>query len=431
MKIKNKIVSVLMATCLMFSSFGIGTSFADSSKVVTIGVNNTAEQKQTILNYFGVKESEVQIVTVNNKEERAYLGKVATEEQLGTKTYSCAYVEPTKEGSGINVKTANITWVTSSMVATTLSTAGLTGANCVIAAVFPVSGTGALTGVMKAFENATGETLDEDKKELASEELITTGDLGDKIGQDKATGIINDVKADIIKNNTSDKTQIANTINNITNNYNVTLTDAQVDKIIALMQKIAAQNYDYNEMKATLNNVSDVVQDNLKESGENIGNSGILSSIGSFFSSIGNWFSNLFSSSEDLGILGETNDSMLGSDSIIDATNKAAENLPSKEEAQSFFTKIVNWFKSLFSSDNSNNSSDDLNKNNGSTMMNPDSSDSNNDNTNNSDSNTNTDSNNDSNSDSNVNQNTDNNSSNENTLNPELQTDTEHFDTNQ
>lgn len=284
---------------------------------------------------------------------------------------------------------------------------------------------------MKAFENATGETLDEDKKELASEELITTGDLGDDIGQDKATGIINDVKADIIKNNTSDKTQIANTINNITNNYNVTLTDAQVDKIIALMQKIAAQNYDYNEMKATLNNVSDVVQDNLKESGENIGNSGILSSIGSFFSSIGNWFSNLFSSSEDLGILGETNDSMLGSDSIIDATNKAAENLPSKEEAQGFFTKIVNWFKSLFSSDNSNNSSDDLNKNNGSTMMNPDSSDSNNDNTNNSDSNTNTDSNNDSNSDSNVNQNTDNNSSNENTLNPEVQTDTEHFDTNQ
>ena len=431
MKIKNKIVSVLMATCLVFSSFGFSRSFADSSKVVTIGVNNTAEQRQTILNYFGVKENEVEIVTVNNQEERAYLGKVATEEQLGRKTYSCAYVEPTTEGRGINVKTANITWVTSSMVATTLSTAGLTGANCVIAAVFPVSGTGALTGVMKAFENATGKNLDEDKKELASEELITTGDLGDDIGQDKATGIINDVKADIIKNNTSDKTQIANTINNITNNYNVQLTDAQVDKIVALMEKIAAQHYDYNEMKATLNNVSDVVKDNLKDAGEDLNNSGILDSIGSFFSGIGDWFSNLFSSSKDLGILGDTNDSMLGKDSIIDATDKAAENLPSKEEAQSFFTKIVNWFKSLFSSDNSNNSSDDLNKNNGSTMMNPDSSDSNNDNTNNSDSNTNTDSNNDSNSDSNVNQNTDNNSSNENTLNPEVQTDTEHFDTNQ
>lgn len=420
MKIRNKIVSVVMATCLVFSSFGISKSFADSSKVVTIGINNTAEQKQTILNYFGVKENEVKIITVNNQEERAYLGKIATEEQLGTKTYSCAYVEPTTEGSGINVKTANITWVTSSMVATTLSTAGLTGANCVIAAVFPVSGTGALTGVMKAFESATGETLDENKKELASEELITTGDLGDDIGQDKATGIINDVKADIIKNNTSDTTQIADTINNITNNYNVKLTDAQIDKIIALMEKIAAQHYDYNEMKSTLNNVSDVVQDNLKDAGESLNTSGILDSIGSFFGDIGNWFSNLFSSSDDLGILGDTNDSMLGSDSIIDATNKAAENLPSKEEAQGFFTKIINWLSNLFSSDNSDGELDNNStQNDNSTMSNTDNSNLNN-NDNNSDLN-------------NTNDNTtlDNtNTSSDNTLNPEVETDSQHFDTN-
>ena len=381
MKIKNKIISVLMASALALSSFGMNTAFADSSKVVTIGVNNTAEQRQKILNYFGVKEDEVQIITVNNQEERAYLGDVATEEQLGTKTYSCAYVEPTTEGSGINVKTANITWVTSSMVATTLSTAGLTGANCVIAAVFPVSGTGALTGVMKAFENATGEKLDEDKKELASEELITTGDLGDEIGQDKATGIINDVKADIIKNNTHDTTQIAETINNITNNYNVTLSEEQINRIIALMEKIAAQNYDYNEMKSTLNNVSDVVSDNLKEAGENINTSGILDSIGSIFSGIGDWFSGLFSGSEDLGILGETDDSMLDSQAIIDATNKAAENLPSKEEAQGFFDKIMAWLSGLF------DSSDDSNENSGS-------------------------------------------DSSGDTLNPEIETDTEHFDSN-
>ena len=36
------------------------------------------------------------------------------------------------------------------------------------------------------------------------------------------------------------------------------------------MEKIAAQNYDYNSMKETLNNVSDVVQDNLKEAVETI-----------------------------------------------------------------------------------------------------------------------------------------------------------------
>ena len=358
MNFKKKVSSLLICMTLVASSFA--PSFADGARVVTLGVNNTAEQKQKILNYFGVKENEVVILEVNNQEERQYLGKVATEAQLGTKTYSCAYVEPTNNGSGINVKTANITWVTSSMVASTLSTAGMTDANCVIASTFPVSGTGALTGVMKAFEDATGEKLDESKKELASEELITTGDLGDKIGQDKATGVVNDVKIEVIKNGTSDTTQIADIINNVTNNYNITLTDAQVKQITDLMEKIAAQNYDYNSMKDTLNNVSDVVKDNLKEAGESVEGSGILDSIGDFFSSIGKWFSNLFGSNKDLGILGETNDNMLGGDAIINATDKAAENLPSSEEVEGFFQKIINWFKDLFNGNDSQNTDENL-----------------------------------------------------------------------
>ena len=360
MKFKKKVSSLLVAMTIAASS--IIPSFADGARVVTIGVNNTTEQRQKILNYFGVNENEVVVLEVNNKEEREYLGGIATEAQLGTKTYSCAYVEPTNSG-GINVKTANITWVTSSMVASTLSTAGMTNANCVIAAVFPVSGTGALTGVMKAFEDASGEKLDEDKKELASEELIITGDLGDEIGQDKATGVVNDVKAEVIKNGTSDVTQIADIINNVTNNYNVTLTDAQVKQITDLMEKIAAQNYDYSSMKQTLNNVSDVVKDNLQEAGEDVGGSGILDSIGDFFSSIGNWFSNLFGGDNDLGILGETKDDILGSDAVINATDKAAENLPSSEEVEGFFQKIINWFTDLFNndSDNNDNSNNDVN----------------------------------------------------------------------
>lgn len=362
MKFKKKVSSLLVAMTIIASS--IVPSFADGTRVVTIGVNNTTEQRQKIFSYFGVKENEVQVLEVNNKEEREYLGGVATEAQLGTKTYSCSYVEPTNSG-GINVKTANITWVTSSMVASTLSTAGMTNANAVIAAVFPVSGTGALTGVMKAFEDASGKKLDEDKKELASEELITTGDLGDKIGQDKATGVVNDIKTEVIKNGTSDATQIADIINNVTNNYNVTLTDAQIKQITDLMEKIASQKYDYNSMKQTLNNVSDVVQDNLKEAGEKVGDSGIMDSVGGLFSSIGDWFSNLFGGSKDLGILGETKDDMLGSNAVINATDKAAENLPSSEEVEGFFQKIINWFSNLFNNESDkNNNSEDVNKDN-------------------------------------------------------------------
>lgn len=349
---KKRFITLSLTAVLSLSSLGL--VFADGARVVTLGSNLTQAQKDTMLKYFGVNKDEVVILEVNNQEERKYLQGVASEAQLGKKTYSCAYVEPTKSGSGINVKTANITWATPAMVATTLSTAGLTDADVVIAANFPVSGTGALTGIMKAFEDATGKLLEEDKKELASEELITTGDLGDDIGQDKATGIVNDVKTEIIKNNTKDTVQIAETINNVVNNYNVTLTDEQIAKLEGLMEKISKQDYDYSEMKNALESVSNVVNENLSAIGENV-NTGFFDGIKNFFTGIGDWFKGLFSGESDgSSILDNTNDSLLGENAQIDATDKSTINLPSSEQVEGFFAKIWHWFTGLFNNDSNN-----------------------------------------------------------------------------
>lgn len=350
MKLKQKFTALALCCAIILST--VTVAFADGVRVVTLGANLSEEQKETMLKYFGVNKNEVMILEVNNQEERKYLEGIATEAQLGTKTFSCAYVEPTKTGNGINVKTANITWATSSMVASILATAGMENANVIAAAPFPVSGTGMLTGIMKAFEDATGKPLDEEKKEIASEELVTTGDLGEEIGQDKATGIINDVKTEIIKNDTQDTVQIAETIVNVTNNYNVTLTPEQQKQIEALMVKIAAQDYDYKAIKDTLSNVSDNVATNLESLGESIKNSGILDTIKGWFESIGDWFTGLFDNSENnLGILENTNDELLGENAKIDATDDKAINLPTSEEVEGFFTKIWNWFTGLFNSD--------------------------------------------------------------------------------
>lgn len=358
MVLKKKFISSIV--CLSLILGNITCAFADSSKVVTIGADLSDTQKQTVLDYFGVKKDEAVILEVNNLEERKYLQGIASEAQLGTKTFSCAYVEPAKKGNGINVKTANLTYVTSSMIASTLATCGVEDANVI--AMTPlsggVSGTGALTGVMKAFEDATGKELSEDKKELASKELITTSDLGDEIGQDEAAGLINDIKADVIKNGTKDTNQIAETINNVTNNYNITLTPSQEKQISDLMTKISEQDYDYNSLKNTFKNVSDAVDKNLQEAGININRSE------GFFSSIGNWFKDLFSGSKDLGILENTNDTVLGDDVKVDATDKdAIKNIISDN---GFWEKIKNWFSGLFNSssdkteeDSSNNSNSD------------------------------------------------------------------------
>ena len=369
MGLKKRISALLICSSIVLGS--ITPAYADGANVVTLGTNLSAEQKQMVLNYFGVKENEVVILEVNNQEERKYLEGVATEAQLGTRTYSCAYVQPTSKGNGLNVKTVNLTYVTSSMIASTLTTCGITDANVI--AMTPlsggVSGTGALTGIMKAFEDATGKPLDEEKKEIASEELVITGDLGENIGQDKATGVINDIKTEIIKNNTQDNIQIADTINNITNNYNVTLTPEQQEKLENLMTKVSEQDYDYKEMKDALNSVKDVVNEKLNSIGEKVPTT-LINSVKQWFTGIGDWFANLFNKeSKDLGILETTNDDLLGENAKIDATDNAAINQTSTEKEQGFFEKIWNWVTNLFSSnDNTTDSTSENPKSNNNTF---------------------------------------------------------------
>lgn len=82
---------------------------------------------------------------------------------------NCSYVEPT--GSfAVFKQRYNLTFVTSSMIASTLLTSGVENCNVVAASPIEVSGTGALTGIMMAYESASGEKLSEDQKAAATED---------------------------------------------------------------------------------------------------------------------------------------------------------------------------------------------------------------------------------------------------------------------
>ena len=229
-------------------------AMADSRRVVTLGADLTQDQQNTMMKYFGVSADTVDIIYINNNDEREHLGSYVPLEQIGTKTFSCALVAPTTKG-GIQVKTANLSWVTCNMIASTLSTSGVTNCQVVAASPFEVSGTGALTGVIMAYETASDVTLDEEKKDLANEELVTTGNLADTVGQSKATAVINETKMQVIENNVTDIGEIDNIVNNVSNNYDVTMSQDQSDEIAALMQKIAQQDYDITQLKATLERV--------------------------------------------------------------------------------------------------------------------------------------------------------------------------------
>ncbi|GAA0101465.1 DUF1002 domain-containing protein [Paraclostridium bifermentans] len=362
MKMLKKVsVGALCALAISGNLF-ITNVFADAREVVTIGANLTPQQKEQMLTYFGIKDGQAEVVEVNNQEERKYLEGKIPDAQIGHQTLSCAFVQPTEGGKGINVKTANLTFVTSSMIASTLATAGVTDANVIAAAPFKVSGTGALTGVMKAFEDATGKPLSEEKKELATDELVVTGDIAknEGVGQDKANAAVNEIKTQIIKDGTKDTNQIANTINNVTNNYNINLNDTQKQDLQKLMEGVSKQGYDYKDMKDALNNINKTLDDKLTEMGAI--NQG-------FFDKVGNWFSNLGQSitgafnKPELGILENTNDAQLGAGAVVDSTDKEAVKVATDEngkiltgekaeqavkDGMGFFEKVVDWFKGLF-----------------------------------------------------------------------------------
>lgn len=252
MKKRNMIAALLCSACLVAGS--VNPVFADATKVVTLGADLSDAQKQTMVKYFNVSADQVQILTVTNQDEHNHLDNIAPQEQIGSHTLSCAYVKPTQSG-GIKVRTANLNWVTGNMIATSLSTSGVKNCEVIAACPMEVSGTGALTGIQMAYEKASGEKLDATKTKLANQEIVTTGELADKVGKDQATTVVNQSKMDVIQNDVQNADEIQNIVINVANQNNISVSQDDIDKIVSLLQQIAQQGYNYDDVKQTLEQV--------------------------------------------------------------------------------------------------------------------------------------------------------------------------------
>lgn len=335
----KRILPLSLALILASASLPV-TALADSAKVVTLGANLSDEQKASMYKYFGTSADQVETIEVTNTDERKYMEGIATESQIGTRTYSCSYVEPTDSG-GIQVKVANLTFVTSSMIASTLLTSGVENCNVVAGSPIEVSGTGALTGIMMAYEKASGKELPEDQKETATQELVTTGDLAQDLGQDKASDLMNDVKESVIEDKLTDPDDIKDAVNDAADKQGVTLTDDQVAKITELMESISKYDYDVKALKKTLDNLD--------------GKSG------GFFSNLWTKIKGVFGGNDsDGGIINNTDDAALGNNAVIDSTldevKGKVNDTVNKAKDEGLWDKIVGFFKDLFGSSDSDSS---------------------------------------------------------------------------
>lgn len=262
------------------------TALASAQEVVSLGADLSPQQEQELLDLFGVNKSDVKIVKVTNQEMRQYLSDVVPEKQLGTTAYSSAHITLAPRGEGISVKTYNIAWVTKEMYANVMVTAGIEDADVVVTAPFQVSGASALTGITKAFEKASGKKLDEDAKKTANEELVVTIDLGEEIGQEQAADFMRDVKEEVVKKRIKNPDDIIEVIKRIADEHNIELTDAQIQRIMELMQKISRLDLNLNKISKQLENINKSVDDIKKAVKDN---QGILEKIANSLQNFFNW----------------------------------------------------------------------------------------------------------------------------------------------
>ncbi|MHB0979639.1 MAG: DUF1002 domain-containing protein [Thermoleophilia bacterium] len=230
-----------------------GPARADATEVVTLGADLSDSQRQEMLDLFGVDPDAIPVLTVTNGEEREYLQGVISDAQIGTKAISSVFVRIKDDGSGIAVQTRNITYITEQTYANALVTAGISDADIYAAAPFSVSGTAALTGVFKAFEEATGTSIPEAAKEVATQELVDTAEVGDEVGDKEAIAeLVRQAKEEIVKRGLDDEASIREVLVRISGQLDLRLTDDQLDRLSKLLVDVQKLDLDLDKIQSQL-----------------------------------------------------------------------------------------------------------------------------------------------------------------------------------
>ena len=253
----KKIFSLLLALLLVAGMAVPAYADVNQSRAV-IGADLSDEQVEAVYGMFGIRRGDAIELKMTNAEERTYLEGYVDNSLIGTRSISCVYVELLPEGSGMSVTTSNINWCTGEMYISALATAGITDANIVVAAPFEVSGTAALSGVYKAYEDMTGKKLDDLAKLVSTQELTVTGELAAQIGAMDSTAIVNELKLMLDVTQTMSDDEIRAEIREIASRYNVNLTNTQVEQLLSLCRSL--EGLDAESLKARVQEVQNTLQ---------------------------------------------------------------------------------------------------------------------------------------------------------------------------
>jgi len=279
-----------MIFCLL-TGFCSAQAVSPGEARAAVGADLSDEQLEAVYRHFGTERGSVPELAVTNAEERQYLEGLVDDELIGSRSVSCAYVEILPEGSGLEVRVdaENISWCSAEMYRNALITAGVGDARLIVTAPVPVSGTAALTGVYRAYEDMSGTSLAEDAKSAGTQELVVTAELADTIGDEGAVAVINELKLILDQIREMSDEELREQIGSIAGSIGVTLTEDQVSQLLSLCRSL--EKLDVDAIREKVGEVRETMQ-KIAEAGEKA--SGFLASIQRFFRSLIEFLSGLW-----------------------------------------------------------------------------------------------------------------------------------------
>ncbi len=290
MRLKRMFIAFLAAVLALTMMPGTGAvSYADSVEVrpyLAFGADLSSSQKKTVMELLGVTSQELadyETVEVTNAEEHKYLDTYLDKSVIGTRALSSVKIEEADAGAGITVETHNISFCTEEMYTNALVTAGISDAAVTVAGPFEISGTAALVGAMKAYGTMTGQEIDSDNADAATNELVLTGKLGESVGKEEAAQLVALVKNKVLEGDLSSPEEIQDAVEEAADELDLTLSDSQKEELTKLMQKIGSLDLDVDSLKSQAQGIYDKLKNmdiDLTEA------KGVLSKIGDFFSDL-------------------------------------------------------------------------------------------------------------------------------------------------
>ena len=238
-------------------SEGTGTETSDAilsnenKPYLALGADLSEAQTDIVLTQMGITREDLvsyNVVYITNEEEHQHLDGYIDSSVIGTNALSSVMVKQTNAGSGLRVTTHNITYCTINMYRNALLTAGVQDADILVVGPSQISGTAALIGAMKAYENMSGADLNETAQTTAVEELVVTSDIINSAETEEEAGQIQEaidyIKAEVISSDLTDLEAISDVIENAQTEYSIELTEEQKEQLAGMMQGIGELDID-------------------------------------------------------------------------------------------------------------------------------------------------------------------------------------------